>query len=77
MRLIRVGVTQVRGSIGIIGVQVPGLRLPIKTEPTQTYLHALLSSRKTAVHPNGQGRQGDPDEGEEAHEGNDGVLEEE
>lgn len=61
----------------IIGVQVSGVRLPIKTEPTQTHLHALFRSRKTAVHPDGQGREGDPDEGQETDEGNDGVLEEE
>lgn len=74
---IRVRITQVHGSNRIIGVQVSSVRLPIKTGSTQTYIHALFCSRKTAVHPDGQGREGDPDEGEETDEGNDGVLEEE
>jgi len=61
----------------IIGLQVPGLWLPIKTKSTQAYLHALFRPRQTAVHKNGQGWEGDPDKGEETYEGDDGVLEEE
>jgi len=61
----------------IIGLQVPGLRLPIKAGSTQTYLPTLFCPRQTAIHPNGQGREGDPDEGEETDAGDDGVLEEE
>lgn len=72
-----IGVPQTCGYISITGLQVPGLWLPIKTKPTQTYLPSVFRPRQAAVYTNGQGWEGDPDEGEETHEGNDGVLEEE
>ena len=75
--LLPLGIIQVGSSIGITGVQVSCDRLPVKTGPTQTHLHALFRPRKAAIPPYGQGRKGNSDQGEETDEGNDGVLEEE
>lgn len=63
--------------MSITGLQVPGVRLPIKAGSTETYLHALFCSRQKTIYPDGQGREGDPDEGKEADERDAGVLEKE